>query len=72
MLFFSFITLPLDTINETFGLNINMSFLDHHSLKLKLKDFLEFQDKPLTLTLNPKLHRNSSIYIQLNIDIRGA
>ena len=57
--FFSFITLPLDTIDETFG--INMNILDHHSLKLKLKDFLEFQDKLLTLTFVPLLHRNSSI-----------
>ena len=29
--------LPLESINETY--NINMKLLEHHKLKLKLKDF---------------------------------
>ena len=50
--------LPFETINERY--NINMQFLEHHSLKLKQKEFLEFQDKPESTEPFP---RNSSVNI---------
>ena len=34
--------LPLESINETY--NINMKLLEHHKLKLKLKDFFKPQN----------------------------
>ena len=34
---------PLDCIN--YPHKINMNFLEHNCLKIKIKEFLEFQDK---------------------------
>ena len=42
-----------------------MNFLEHHSFRLKLKEFLEFQDKPETT--EPYL-RNCSFNILLDMD----
>ena len=36
---------PLDCINDPHNINIDMNFLEHHCLKIKIKEFLEFQDK---------------------------
>ena len=65
---FFFNIIPLDIMNE---INvIYMNFLEHYSCsKLKPKDFLEFQDKPLFRESFP---RNISVNILLKIDTKGV
>ena len=55
--------LPLDEINSLY--NISMDFLDHHSLRLKINDHIQFHEKPLS---SEALLRNSSLNLLLKLD----
>ena len=49
--------------------NRNSNFLNHHNLRLKLTEFLEFLDKP---TMGEPFPRNSSANMLLNLDTKGT
>ena len=61
--------LSVESFTEKYILVIKNIFLEYHSLKKKMDEFMEFQEKPL---LNATLPRNSPTDYLLNLDMKGV